>query len=114
MSQGMGSVDRDVDGGCRRPKRKLLIVVNKSFSESFSHYIFLITSPAPLQFVWNDLDNIHIGELPCTSSFSSDISLCSTMTHSLMTLDISGNKMQHLPLDALQRLHSLSRLVAQR
>ncbi|XP_032582922.1 chaoptin isoform X1 [Drosophila sechellia] len=38
----------------------------------------------------------------------------STMTHSLMTLDISGNKMQHLPLDALQRLHSLSRLVAQR
>ncbi|XP_023032241.1 chaoptin isoform X2 [Drosophila willistoni] len=38
----------------------------------------------------------------------------STMTHSLMTLDISGNKMQQLPLDALQRLHSLTRLVAQR
>lgn len=38
----------------------------------------------------------------------------STMTHSLMTLDISGNKMQHIPLDALQKLHSLTRLVAQR
>ncbi|KAH8404416.1 hypothetical protein KR222_011463 [Zaprionus bogoriensis] len=38
----------------------------------------------------------------------------STMTYSLMTLDISGNKMQQLPLDALQRLHSLTRLVAQR
>ncbi|XP_041448390.1 LOW QUALITY PROTEIN: chaoptin [Drosophila obscura] len=38
----------------------------------------------------------------------------STMTHSLMTLDISGNKMQQLPLEALQRLHSLTRLVAQR
>lgn len=44
------------------------------------------------------------------------ISVCSfsTMTYSLMTLDISGNKMQQLPLDALQRLHSLTRLVAQR
>ncbi|XP_055848500.1 chaoptin isoform X1 [Episyrphus balteatus] len=38
----------------------------------------------------------------------------STMTHSLMTLDISGNRMQHIPLDALQKLHSLTRLVAQR
>lgn len=38
----------------------------------------------------------------------------STMTYSLMTLDISGNKMQQLPLEALQRLHSLTRLVAQR
>ncbi|XP_017475545.1 PREDICTED: chaoptin [Rhagoletis zephyria] len=38
----------------------------------------------------------------------------STMTHSLMTLDISGNKMQHIPLEALQKLHSLTRLVAQR
>ncbi|CAD6999910.1 unnamed protein product [Ceratitis capitata] len=37
-----------------------------------------------------------------------------TMTHSLMTLDISGNKMQHIPLEALQKLHSLTRLVAQR
>ncbi|XP_060663603.1 chaoptin isoform X1 [Drosophila nasuta] len=38
----------------------------------------------------------------------------STMTYSLMTLDISGNKMQKLPLQALQKLHSLTRLVAQR
>uniref|UniRef100_A0A1I8QBR1 LRRCT domain-containing protein n=1 Tax=Stomoxys calcitrans TaxID=35570 RepID=A0A1I8QBR1_STOCA len=38
----------------------------------------------------------------------------STMTHSLMTLDISGNKMQHIPYEALQKLHSLTRLVAQR
>ncbi|KAI8120976.1 Chaoptin [Lucilia cuprina] len=38
----------------------------------------------------------------------------STMTHSLMTLDISGNKMQQIPYEALQKLHSLTRLVAQR
>ncbi|XP_037881845.1 chaoptin isoform X2 [Glossina fuscipes] len=38
----------------------------------------------------------------------------STMTHSLMTLDISGNKMQQIPFEALQKLHSLTRLVAQR
>ncbi|XP_058981157.1 chaoptin isoform X2 [Musca domestica] len=38
----------------------------------------------------------------------------STMTHSLMTLDISGNRMQHIPYEALQKLHSLTRLVAQR
>ncbi|XP_055589286.1 uncharacterized protein LOC129741575 [Uranotaenia lowii] len=36
------------------------------------------------------------------------------MQHSLVSLDISDNQLQGLPLDSLKNVHTLSRLVAQR
>ncbi|XP_055377292.1 chaoptin [Condylostylus longicornis] len=38
----------------------------------------------------------------------------STMTHTLLTLDLTGNQLQHIQLQALNNLHVLTRLVAQR
>lgn len=38
----------------------------------------------------------------------------SFMTHSLVSLDITGNSFQLLPLEAIKNIHTLSRLIAQR
>lgn len=38
----------------------------------------------------------------------------SSMTHSLISMDISGNIFQFLPLKSLRNIHSLTRLIAQR
>jgi hypothetical protein len=38
----------------------------------------------------------------------------SFMTHSLISIDISGNLFQSLPLESLKSIHTLSRIIAQR
>lgn len=60
-----------------------------------------------------DYNSIFIHELKlnkCLCFFFSS----SFMSHSLISMDISGNLFQSIPLESIRSIHTLSRLIAQR